>query len=137
MKKSLVILSVFAAGLSYAQKATLPTFSAEKEGTKTSQQHVFKTKAEKQSAFRAQEVEAKRIQKAEPAKELTIMSEDATFPKFVNSGDARVDNDNYATQKAAWIENNATKYESLNTHSTMSKAEAKSARVRNINNQKN
>ena len=83
MKKSLVILSVFAVGISYAQKSTTPTFSVEKEKvTNTSNLSVereFTSKAEKQ-AFHMQ---------AEPAKEITIISNDASFPKYVKTGDQK------------------------------------------------
>ena len=131
MKKSLVILSVFAVGLSYSQKATQTmTFSVEKEKvTNTSLppgEREFNSKAEKQ-AYQAQ---------AQPAKEITIMSEDATFPKYVKTGNKESDASSYAARKAEWIEKNPTKYEKMNANFKKNEKAIRMKRNRDIN-QKN
>ena len=127
MKKSLVILSVFAVGISYAQKSTTPTFSVEKEKvTNTSNLSVereFTSKAEKQ-AFHM---------KAEPAKEITIISNDASFPKYVKTGDQKADAKNYADRKDAWVESNTEKYEKMNSFSKKNAESTRAKEKRNIN----
>ena len=122
MKKSLVILSVFAVGLSYAQKSTKsPTFSVEREKVKNAVlptgDREFKSKAEKQ-AF---------IQETARAEETTIISSEASFPKYVNTGNKKADASNYARRKAEWVENNPEKYEKMNSYS---KKNAESIRAR-------
>jgi hypothetical protein len=128
MKKSLVILSVFAVGLSYAQKSTVnPTFSVEKEKvTNTSSpsgEREFSSKAEKQ-AFHMQ---------AKPAKEITIISNDATFPKYVKTGDQKADAKSYADRKDAWVESNTEKYEKMNSFSKKNAESTRAKEKRNIN----
>ena len=102
MKKSLVILSVFAAGISYAQKTTeTPVFTTEKEKSewieknpekynqpKDVKEMEFSSKAEKQ-AFHA-----------DPVRERVVVSEDASFPTYVNTGNKQLDDQTYATKKA-------------------------------------
>jgi hypothetical protein len=127
MKKSLVILSVFAVGVTYAQKSTTPTFSVEKEKvtnpSNPSVEREFTSKAEKQ-AFHMQ---------AEPAKEITIISSDASFPKFVKTGDQKADAKNYADLKDAWVERNAEKYEKMNAYSKKNAESIRAKEKRNIN----
>ena len=132
MKKSLVILSVFAVGLSYAQKSTKsPTFSGEKEKVSNtsnpSVEREFTSNAEKQ-AFHMQ---------AEPAKETTIISSDASFPKFVKTGDQKADAKNYSDRKDAWIENNPEKYEKMNSYSRKNAESIRAREQKNNINQKN
>ena len=122
MKKSLIILSVFAVGLSYAQKSTKsPTFSIEKEKVKnsvmSSGEREFKTKSEKQD-FIEQNVRTE---------EITIITSDPSFPKYINTGNKKADASNYARNKAEWIEKNPEKYEKMNS---FSKKNAESIRNR-------
>jgi len=84
MKKSLVILSVFAVGISYAQKSTeIPVFTTEKEKSewieknpekynqpKDVKEMEFSSKAEKQ-AFHA-----------DPVREKVIVSDDSSGSKY-------------------------------------------------------
>ena len=127
MKKSLVILSVFAVGITYAQKSTTPTFSVEKEKvtnpSNPSVEREFTSKAEKQ-AFHMQ---------AEPAKEITIISNDASFPKYVKTGDQKADAKNYADRKDAWVKRNAEKYERMNAYSKKNAESIRAKEKRNIN----
>ena len=122
MKKSLVILSVFAVGLSCAQKsADNPTFSIERENVKntshSSGDREFSSKTEKQDF----------IKQADPVKERTILPYDATFPKYINTGDKKADASNYAALKDEWVKNNSEKYEKMNS---FSKKNAESIRAR-------
>ncbi|MBG39374.1 MAG: hypothetical protein CL857_05555 [Cryomorphaceae bacterium] len=112
MKKSLIILSVFAVGLTYGQKSTKkPTFSVEREKVKSSVmpsgEREFKTKSEKQD-FIEQNVRTE---------ERTIISSDPSFPKYINTGNKKADASNYARNKAEWIEKNPEKYEKMNSYS--------------------
>ena len=125
-------MSVFAVGLSYAQKSTKsPTFSVEKEKVSNtsnpSVEREFTSKAEKQ-AFHMQ---------AEPAKEITIISSDASFPKYVKTGDQKADAKNYADRKDAWIENNPEKYEKMNSYSKKNAESIRAREQKNNINQKN
>jgi hypothetical protein len=122
MKKSLVILSVFAVGLSYAQKSTKnPTFSVEKEKVKSAVsppvKREFKSKTEKP----AYESQPTRIE------ETTIISSDPSFPKYVNTGNKKTDASTYSRKKEEWIENNPEKYEKMNS---FSKRNAESIRAK-------
>ena len=126
MKKSLVILSVFAVGFSYAQKSTKsPTFSVEREKVKNSVlpsgDREFKSKAEKQAY----------VHETVRTEETTIISSDPSFPKYVNTGNKKADASNYAISKAEWVENNPEKYEKMNA---FSKKNAESIRTRNQKN---
>ena len=92
MKKSLVILSVFAAGISYAQKATeIPVFTTEKDKSewieknpekynqpKDVKEMEFSSKAEKQ-AFHADPVREKVIVTDEDTGTLGYMCEELQF----------------------------------------------------------
>lgn len=126
MKKSLVILSVFAVGFSYAQKSTKsPTFSVEREKVKNSVlpsgDREFKSKAEKQAY----------VHETFRKEETTIISSDPSFPKYVNTGNKKADASNYARSKAEWVENNPEKYEKMNA---FSKKNAESIRTRDQKN---
>jgi hypothetical protein len=138
MKKSLVILSVFAAGLSYAQKATeIPVFTTEKEKSEWIQKNPekynqplkpmeFNSKAEKQ-AFHA-----------DPLRERVIVADDTSFPTYINTGDKQLDDETYAAKKAQWIEQNAAKYEKMSDVKETKNAETIRAKERKeFNNQKN
>jgi len=140
MKKSLVILSVFAAGISYGQKSTeTPFFTTEKEKSewieknpekynqpKDVKEMEFSSKAEKQ-AFHA-----------DPIRERVIVSDDSSFPTYVNTGDKQLDDETYAAKKAQWIEQNAAKYEKMSTAKKSKNAETIRAKERKeFTNQKN
>ena len=129
MKKSLVILSVFAVGLTYAQKSTIsPTFSVEREKVKNSVlpsgDREFKSKAEEQAY----------VHETVRTEETTIISSDPSFPKYVNTGNKKADASNYARSKAEWVENNPEKYEKMNA---FSKKNAESIRTRDQKNNSN
>lgn len=40
------------------------------------------------------------------SKEITIVESDSTFPKYIDTGNAEIDQANYAKRKAEWIKNN-------------------------------
>ena len=70
---------------------------------------------------------------AEPAKEITIISNDASFPKYVKTGDQKADAKNYADLKDAWVERNAEKYEKMNAYSKKNAESIRAKEKRNIN----
>lgn len=81
------------------------TFSVEED--RLTQVPEFSTKAEKQAYFKLNR----------PAKEITIISSDSTYPKFIVTGDKELDASNYAARKAEWVENNPDKYEKMHSFS--------------------
>jgi len=132
MKKSLVILSVFAVGVSYGQKSTeAPVFTTEKQKSewieKNPEQYKnskdvmvkeFNSKAEKQ-AFHA-----------DPVRSRIIVADEPSFPTYVNTGDKLLDDETYATKKAQWIEQNEGKYNAMSKVKESKNSEAIRARER-------
>ena len=140
MKNSLVILSVFAVGISYAQKTTeIPVFTTEKEKAEWIEKYPEKYQQpkdvkEKEFSSRAE----KEAFHADPVRERVVVSNDPSFPTYVNTGDKRKDDETYAAKKAQWIEQNSAKYEQMSTSSNKEDAEAIRAKERKeFINQKN
>ena len=124
MKKSLVILSVFAMGISYAQKTTeIPVFKSDKEKSEWIQQNPeLYNQPTKEREFTS--VEEKRSFNADPIRERVIFADDSSFPTYVRTGNKRLDDETYAAKKAKWIEQNAAKYEKLSSVHDESEEEA-------------
>lgn len=63
---------------------------------------------------KAKKEEAK-IKEEKPVeqKELIIMPDEASFPKYIMTGDQAKDDAEYARKKAEWIEHNPEKYEQM------------------------
>jgi hypothetical protein len=143
MKKSLVILSVFAVSISYGQKPTgNPFFSTENEKSdwieknpekynqlndvKKVKEMEFSSKAEKE-AFHA-----------DPVRERVVVSDDPSFPTYITTGNKQADNETYAAKKAQWIEQNPAKYEKMSPAQETKNAEEIRAKERKeFKNQKN
>ena len=155
MKKSLVILSVFAAGISYAQKTTeIPVFKSDKEKSEWINQNPelynqptnekeFSSVEEKQT-FHGTEVREDGVVieqnsfHTDPVRERVIVSNDSSFPTYINTGNKQLDDETYAAKKAQWIEQNAAKYERMTNSTNTEDAEAIRAKERKeFTNQKN
>ena len=155
MKKSLVILSVFAAGISYAQKTTeIPVFKSDKEKSEWINQNPelynqptkekeFSSVEEKQ-AFHGIEVREDGVViehnsfHTDPVRERVIVSNDSSFPTYINTGNKQLDDETYAAKKAQWIEQNAAKYEKMSPAKESKNAETIRAKERKeFTNQKN
>jgi hypothetical protein len=72
----------------------------------------FNSKAEKQ-AFHA-----------DPVRSRIIVTDEPSFPTYVNTGNKQLDDQTYATQKAQWIEQNEGKYNSMSIVKESKNAEA-------------
>lgn len=71
------------------------------EDDKRNQVPEFSTQAKKQAYFK----------RNTPAKEITIVFSDPTYPKLIVTGAKELDAGNYAARKAEWVEKNSKKYE--------------------------
>lgn len=154
MKKSLVILSVFAVGISYAQKTTeIPVFKTDKEKSEWIQQNpeLYNqptkerefTSVEEKRAFTGEEVknEGLTIQStsfhSDPVRERVIVADDSSFPTYISTGNKQLDEETYAAKKAEWVEKNASKYEKMITKSTDDAEVIRAEERKESNNPKN
>lgn len=133
-------MSVFAAGISYAQKATeIPVFTTEKDKSEWIEKNPEKynqPKDVKEMEFSSQA--EKQAFHADPVREKVIVADDTSFPTYVNTGDKRLDDETYAAKKAQWIEQNTAKYDKMSTAQESKNAESIRAKERKeFNNQKN
>lgn len=137
MKKSLVILSVFAAGISYAQKTTeIPVFKTDKEKSEWIQQNPeLYNQPTKEREFTS--VEEKRAFNADPIRERVIVSDDSSFPTYISTGNKQLDEETYAAKKAEWVEKNAAKYEKMIIKSTEDAEAIRAKERKEFNNPKN
>ena len=71
------------------------------EDDKRNQVPEFSTQAEKQAYFKLNT----------PAKEITIVFSDPTYPKLIFTGAKELDASNYAAKKAEWVEKNPERYD--------------------------
>ena len=133
-------MSVFAAGISYAQKATeIPVFTTEKDKSEWIEKNPEKynqPKDVKEMEFSSQA--EKQAFHADPVRERVIVADDTSFPTYINTGDKQLDDETYAAKKAQWIEQNAAKYEKMSDVKETKNAETIRAKERKeFNNQKN
>ena len=137
MKKSLVILSVFATGISYAQKTTeIPVFKTDKEKSEWIQQNPeLYNQPTKEREFTS--VEEKRAFNADPIRERVIVSDDSSFPTYISTGNKQLDEETYAAKKAEWVEKNAAKYEKMIIKSTEDAEAIRAKERKEFNNPKN
>ena len=91
---------------------------------------------EKEMEFNS--LEEKRAFHADPVRERVIVSEDPSFPTYINTGNKQLDDETYAAKKAQWIEQNPAKYAEMSTAMESKNAEEIRAKERKeFINQKN
>ena len=133
-------MSVFAAGISYAQKATeIPVFTTEKDKSEWIEKNPEKynqPKDVKEMEFSSQA--EKQAFHADPVRERVVVSDDSSFPTYINTGNKQLDDETYAAKKAQWIEQNAAKYEKMSpAQETKNAEEIRATERKEFNNQKN
>ena len=130
-------MSVFAAGISYAQKTTeIPVFKTDKEKSEWIQQNPeLYNQPTKEREFTS--VEEKRSFNADPIRERVIVSDDNSFPTYISTGNKQLDEETYAAKKAEWVEKNAAKYEKMIIKSTEDAEAIRAKERKEFNNPKN
>lgn len=114
----------------------IPIFSSEKEKTNWIQEH-----PEIYSQQTRDNVDVDHSVKPEPAREKVvkvIISNDSSFPTYIETGNKQLDDANYATKKAQWIEGNKAKYKAMSATKSNEDAESIRAKEQKVfNNPKN
>lgn len=130
-------MSVFVAGISYAQKTTeIPVFKSDKEKSEWIQQNPeLYNQPTKEREFTS--VEEKRAFNADPIRERVIVADDSSFPTYISTGNKQQDEETYAAKKAEWVEKNAAKYEKMTTKSTDDAEAIRAKERKEFNNPKN
>lgn len=67
----------------------------------------------------------KKVERKAPAKEITVVESEPTFPKYIDTGNPEQDQSNYAARKAEWIKNNPEAYERMQFKRELTPSERK------------
>ena len=117
----------------------IPIFSSEKEKTNWIQEHpeVY-SQYTNGNVIVDHSVQTKPVREKAVKIEKVIISNDSSFPTYIETGNKQLDDANYATKKAQWIESNKAKYNAMSATKSNEDAESIRAKEQKVfNNQKN